>query len=138
MIRTSERVSAVPLSEHEQRLLAQMEQALYAEDPKFATSLRSPGGRGSRARAAIGVLAVLAGLGLVLAGVATTFIALGVAGFVVMLVGAVLVYSAFRIGPTEVSATPGDTPTQTSSPQKSSDFMNRMEDRWRKRREEGL
>jgi Flp pilus assembly protein TadB len=131
-------VSAVPLSEHEQRLLAQMEQALYAEDPKFATSLRSPGGRGSRARAAIGVLAVLAGLGLVVAGVATTVIALGVAGFVVMLVGAVLVYSAFRMGPTEGTATTGDVPPQASSPQKSSDFMNRMEDRWRKRREEGL
>jgi len=30
----------MPLSEHEQRLLEQMEKALYAEDPKFATSLR--------------------------------------------------------------------------------------------------
>ncbi|MGF1646187.1 MAG: DUF3040 domain-containing protein, partial [Kineosporiaceae bacterium] len=28
----------MPLSDHEQKLLAQMEQALYAEDPKFATS----------------------------------------------------------------------------------------------------
>ena len=26
----------MPLSEHEQRLLDQIEQALYAEDPKFA------------------------------------------------------------------------------------------------------
>ena len=31
---------AVPLSEHEQRLLEQMERALYAEDPKFASTLR--------------------------------------------------------------------------------------------------
>ena len=30
----------MPLSEHEQRLLEQMERALYAEDPKFASSLR--------------------------------------------------------------------------------------------------
>ncbi|HNE89871.1 MAG TPA: DUF3040 domain-containing protein, partial [Actinomycetota bacterium] len=30
----------MPLSEHEQRLLEQMERALMAEDPKFATSLR--------------------------------------------------------------------------------------------------
>lgn len=127
----------MPLSEHEQRLLAQMEQALYAEDPKFATSLRSAGGRGSRARAAIGVLAVLGGLGLVVAGVATTVIALGVAGFVVMLVGAVMVYSAFRLGPTDGVAVEGDAPTRMPSQPKSSDFMNRMEDRWRKRREEG-
>ena len=30
----------MPLSEHEQHLLEQMERALYAEDPKFASSLR--------------------------------------------------------------------------------------------------
>jgi hypothetical protein len=42
----------VPLSEHEQRLLEQMERALYAEDPKFASTLRSAGPRpGSRRRA---------------------------------------------------------------------------------------
>ena len=35
----------MPLSEHEQRLLEQMERALYAEDPKFASSLRSSGAR---------------------------------------------------------------------------------------------
>ena len=30
----------VPLSEHEQRMLEQMERALYAEDPKFASTMR--------------------------------------------------------------------------------------------------
>ena len=127
----------MPLSEHEQRLLAQMEQALYAEDPKFATSLRSPGGRGSRARAAIGVLGVFAGLGLVVGGVATTIIALGVAGFVVMLVGAVMVYSAFRFGPVAAATGEGETPVQAPSQPRQSDFMNRLEDRWRRRHEEG-
>ena len=43
----------MPLSEHEQRLLEQMERALYAEDPKFASSLRSAGPRpGNRRKAA--------------------------------------------------------------------------------------
>ena len=74
----------MPLSEHEQKLLEQMEQALYADDPKFATNIRTAGGSASRGRAALGVLAVLAGLGLLLAGVAFTP-ALGVAGFTVML-----------------------------------------------------
>src|ERR671914_2295702 len=32
---------AVPLSEHEQRLLDQIERALYAEDPKFAHAVRA-------------------------------------------------------------------------------------------------
>ena len=31
----------MPLSEHEQRLLDQIERALYAEDPKFASAVRS-------------------------------------------------------------------------------------------------
>ena len=30
----------MPLSEHEQRMLDQIESALYAEDPKFASTVR--------------------------------------------------------------------------------------------------
>ena len=57
----------MPLSEHEQRLLEQMERALYAEDPKFASSLRSAGPRpGSRRKAAVGVLTALVGFGLLI------------------------------------------------------------------------
>ena len=53
------------LSEREQKLLEQMEQALYAEDPRFATRIRSHGDRGTKRRMLVGILAVLAGLGLV-------------------------------------------------------------------------
>src|SRR6266496_322696 len=35
------RRGAVPLSDHEQRLLEQIERALYAEDPKFASTVSS-------------------------------------------------------------------------------------------------
>jgi hypothetical protein len=135
----------MPLSEHEQRLLEQMEKALYAEDPKFATSLRSSrGSKASRGRAALGVLAILAGLGLLLAGVATTVIALGVIGFVAMLIGCVIVYSAFQargVVAEETEAAPGPStgpagPTGPSG-QGGSGFMDRMEDRWRRRNEEG-
>ena len=131
----------MPLSEHEQRLLEQMERALYAEDPKFATSLRSANGvRASRARAGLGVLGVLVGLGLILAGVATTVIALGVGGFAVMLVGAVVAYSAFRIPTVAASETDpiadeltGQQRGSKSRAPKSNGFMDRIEDRWRKR-----
>jgi Protein of unknown function (DUF3040) len=125
----------MPLSEHEQRLLEQMEKALYAEDPKFATSLRStPGSRAARGRAALGVMAVLAGLGLLLAGVATTIIAFGVLGFVVMLVGSVLVYSAFTGRPADETGAAAPASPRTS---KAPNFMDRMEDRWRRRSEGG-
>jgi hypothetical protein len=131
---------AMPLSEHEQRLLDQMERALYAEDPKFATSLRSASGaRASRGRAALGVLGVLVGLGLILAGVTTTIIALGVGGFALMLVGAVIAYSAFRMpsAPVTEQESGAQAPTAPQQAPKSGGFMDRLEDRWRKRNEEG-
>ncbi len=126
----------MPLSEHEQRLLDQMEKALYAEDPKFATSLRSsPAVRAARGRAALGFLAVLAGVGLLIGGVSADVIALGVAGFIVMLAGAVIAYSAFtrRAAEADGEAEPAPGRPATKSP----GFMDRMEDRWRRRAEDG-
>jgi len=123
--------AAVPLSEHEQRLLEQMEKALYAEDPKFATSLRSANSRTSRGRAALGVLGVLVGMGMVLAGVATMMIALGIIGFALMLVSAFIAYSAFK-APATVSIET-DTPVAPRKAKSSNGFMDRMEDRWRNR-----
>ncbi|MFN2519080.1 MAG: DUF3040 domain-containing protein [Jatrophihabitantaceae bacterium] len=78
----------VPLSDHEQRLLDQIEQALYAEDPKFASAVRSARSR-SRTRRSIGlsVLGVLSGLGLVLVGLVGNLVVLSVVGFV-LVVGA--------------------------------------------------
>src|SRR5689334_25326762 len=74
----------VPLSEHEQQLLEQMEQALYAEDPKFASQMQGAGARAAaRRRRVIGVVGVVLGLGLVLVGVSTTMW-VGVAGFAIM------------------------------------------------------
>jgi protein-S-isoprenylcysteine O-methyltransferase Ste14 len=123
----------MPLSEHEQRLLEQMERALYAEDPKFASSLRSNAGpRAARGRAALGVLGVLVGLGVLVAGAATMITALGVAGFVLMLVGTVGIYSAVRARP----AVAADESAPAAAPQRSAPgFMHRLEDRWRRRAE---
>ncbi len=128
----------MPLSEHEQKLLEQMEQALYADDPKFASNLRSAGTGASRKRAALGVLAVLSGLALLILGVATGP-AVGVAGFTVMLIGAVLTYSAFTgvagVSADQVNTDPDAQPVRAKAAKapKNSNFMNRMEDRWRKR-----
>ena len=132
----------MPLSEHEQRLLEQMEKALYAEDPKFATSLQSRGGAASRSRAALGVLAILGGLGIVLAGMAIPLAILGVVGFAVMLAGAVLIYFAFtRRSSAAEDGEEGTDDASAAAPsaagdkqgRRSSGFMDRMEERWRKR-----
>lgn len=139
----------MPLSEHEQRLLEQMERALYAEDPKFATSLRSASaGRASRGRAAFGVLVLLGGVTLLMLGAILPLIPLGVAGFVVMVIGATLTYIGLRgrsatpaaEGDAAAGATPGAAAggaAPRKAPKQSSGFMDRLEDRWRKRRDEG-
>ena len=135
----------MPLSEHEQRLLEQMERALYAEDPKFATSLRSgSAARASRGRAAFGVLVLLGGVTLLMLGAILPLIPLGVAGFVVMIVGATLTYLGLRARPAAATAE-GEAAPQADSgasaprraPKQSSGFMDRLEDRWRKRRDDG-
>ena len=80
----------MPLSEHEQRLLDQIERALYQEDPKFASTVRATDLRTHmrrRLRRAALVLAI--GFALLLTGVVTKQYAVGIAGFVVM-VGALL------------------------------------------------
>ena len=138
----------MPLSEHEQRLLEQMERALYAEDPKFATSMRSArGGAGDRRRIAIGVVGLLVGLGLLVAGVAAKLVIVGVLGFLAMLGGLWLAISALRPGtePAAAAGGPG-APTNISSRSKKSSrskqrsgesLSDRMEERWRRRRETG-
>ena len=128
----------MPLSEHEQRLLEQMEKALYAEDPKFATSLRSSNGRASRGRAALGVFGVLVGMGLLLISVSTAVIAFGVGGFAVMLLGAFIAYTAFTSPVAAKAAGDSSTPSkQAKSTKTSGGFMEKMEDRWRNRHEGG-
>ena len=59
----------MPLSDHEQRMLDQIESALYAEDPKFASSVRGGNLRAPSARRRLQG-AVLFVIGLATAGVA--------------------------------------------------------------------
>src|SRR5579859_5703345 len=62
----------VPLSEHEQRQLEQIEQALYREDPKFGRLVRSSDPRVHYKRKLVqAFVGVLAGAGAVAAGVVT-------------------------------------------------------------------
>jgi Protein of unknown function (DUF3040) len=138
----------VPLSEHEQRLLEQMERALYAEDPKFATSMRSArSGAGDRKRIVVGVIAVLVGLGLLIAGVASKLVVVGVLGFLAMLGGIWLVIRSLRAAPEQAAAPGGGGPAaptditsksrKTRQKRSGESLSDRMEERWRRRRETG-
>jgi hypothetical protein len=99
----------VPLSDNEQRLLEQMERALYAEDPKFASAMRGANRRpGSGRRLLVGGFSVLVGLVVLVLGVAQKSILLGVLGFVLMLAGLAYAVSSQRRGGPVVVIRVGD------------------------------
>lgn len=138
MVETGRRRCRVPLSDHEQRLLEQMERALYAEDPKFADSLRKTRGASmDRKRLVLGLGGAVAGLAILLAGVATSLPLVGVLGFLATVAGAFVAYNAFTAKSDESSGASAEGAAPQAAPRKASSegFMDRLEDRWRRRRE---
>lgn len=158
----------MPLSEHEQRLLDQIERGLHADDPKFAQTVQATDPRMHYKRRMIkAAIGFVAGVCLLMAGVISKLIIIGVVGFVVMLACCVWGLSSWKrmagIG-TEKAAAPKDTPKDTPQdppkqqpkqqpkqprkeqkgpkaprpprPQRGK-FMERLEERWRRRREDG-
>nr|WP_272926172.1 DUF3040 domain-containing protein [Streptomyces sp. SID8379] len=131
---------SVPLSEHEQRMLEQMERALYAEDPKFATALEGSGLRTyTRRRVYQAVAGFLVGIALLMAGMVAKQIWVSVVGFLVMLGCAVLAVTGWRKAPKPgeqpAGAVPGGAAARRQSKQKRS-MMDRIEQRWQRRRDE--
>jgi hypothetical protein len=128
----------VPLSENEQRLLEQMERALYAEDPKWASAMRGAVRRSSHARRLVlGIGGVVLGLVLLLVGVAQQLVVVGIAGFLVMLVAfAYTVSSRRKPGPTGVVNGVGGVRSVRPASRRRSSFMQRLEERWERRRNE--
>lgn len=80
----------MPLSDHEQRLLEQIERALYAEDPKFASTVRTTDLRYFHRRRTVRAgITVIVGVSLVVAGIVAGIQALIVAGGVVAGLGVI-------------------------------------------------
>ncbi|WP_340538687.1 DUF3040 domain-containing protein [Nocardioides sp. GXZ039] len=146
----------MPLSEEELRLLEQMERALVEEDPKFASTLRGTALRHSVRRRAIAAGLVFAvGVALLFVGVLTEWY-VGILGFVLMLGAAVVGLGAIRgrhaaADPRGISQHPsgltsidggrrfgrGSRPRGRSGSSSRGSFMERMDARWRRRREGG-
>ena len=137
----------MPLSEEEQRLLEQMEQALVAEDPKFASALRGSAlVARSRRHAILAVLGFLAGVAALMIGAIAALTAVAVVGFILMLTSAYVFVTAWRrvqqgddSSSTQESAGGGEAPPSRRSRSRShGSFIERMEERWRRRREDGM
>ena len=145
----------MPLSEEELRLLEQMERALVAEDPKFASTLRGTRIRQHARRQVIaGVLVFLVGVTLLMSGAVLQVIPLGILGFVVMLASAYFTLiswrgqsrAAFQAEHEPESPAQGlrvvqggkasRRPKSKPKAPKHGSMMERFEERWRRRREQ--
>lgn len=145
----------MPLSDHEQRLLEQMERALAAEDPKLASALRGVDLRTrQRRRALIAAVVFVLGVALLFTSVivftdnVALQIGVSVVGFLVMLVSAYYVATSLRHMPAAGEVPKGVIPIKGRGrrggggggggrPRRQGTFMSRMEERWRRRRESG-
>ena len=134
----------VPLSEHEQRQLEQIEQALYREDPKFGRLVRSSDPRVHYKRKLVqAFIGVLIGAGLLAAGIVTRHVYLEAPGAVIALLS--LVWALFtwrrhaaRVRParTKLKSVGGTGGPGRPGLSRRARLMERMEERW-KRRQEG-
>jgi CHASE2 domain-containing sensor protein len=120
-------------------MLEQMERALYAEDPKFATALEGSGLRTyTRRRVYQAVAGFLVGIALLMAGMVFNEVWwLSVVGFLVMLGCAVLAVTGWRKAPKpgEQAAPGAGAPPGRQGRQRRS-MMDRIEERWQRRRDE--
>jgi Protein of unknown function (DUF3040) len=125
----------VPLSEHEQRQLEQIEQALYADYPRFANAVRAADPRVHYKRRVIfAAIGFLIGVGLLLAGVVINHAWIGVAGFVVMLACCMWAVTSYR-HMTGVAAKRVPLKDRRASRKSGISMMERLEERWRRRQE---
>jgi hypothetical protein len=143
----------VPLSEEELRLLEQMERALSEEDPKFASTLQGHSlRRAAHRRVILSAVAFVVGVVVLMSGVITGLWAIGIVGFLVMLGSATVGLTALRGRPLTMpihgphvhghgshgfTVIDGGRSARRSRPRSSGSFMDRVEARWRRRRDGG-
>ena len=132
----------MPLSEHEQRLLEQIERALVDDDPKFASSVRT-GDRRLRARRKlqIGALLVVIGMAVLVGGAVAQSFLVGALGSLVAFGGVVLGVLNYKSAtgaveaPSGPSAGRGPAPTGRGGRGRAGrqPLKNRLEERFRRR-----
>ncbi|GAA1286442.1 DUF3040 domain-containing protein [Brachybacterium alimentarium] len=125
----------MPLSEHEQKMLDEMERQLFADDPHLARAFApTKNSRRSGRRVIIGLGGVLVCLGVLVLAVSLPAVWLGVIAFLGMLAGAVYAVttpnSSSQEGPDD-----GGGGTGPSAPRDDNGgtFMRKLEQRWEKR-----
>jgi hypothetical protein len=136
----------VPLSEHEQRQLEQIEQALYREDRRLGRLVRSSDPRVHyKRRVVLAASGFAVGAGMVAAGVVLPLVWLAVGGFVVLVLSGIWALSSWRHMATAGLGVPGRGPAakrrggrkKRGKPGRGA-MMERLDERWRRRQEGDL
>ncbi|MCO7083689.1 DUF3040 domain-containing protein, partial [Pseudomonas aeruginosa] len=121
--------------------LEQLEASLMAEDPKLADTLSGSSSiRIHRRRAALAGLGFIVGVIVLLIGV-QVHPAVSVLGFLVMLAAALVGINSWRRVGDDGGGQPSRRPTQGAPRQptaSSQDFMDKLEERWRRRQQGDL
>jgi Protein of unknown function (DUF3040) len=136
----------VPLSEHEQRQLEQIEQALYRENRRLGRLVRSSDPRVHYRRRVVQAASGFGvGAGMVAAGVILPMVWLAVGGFAVMLVCGIWALNSWRHMSGVALGVAGRGPAgQRRRRRKNrgkgnrSAMMERLDERWRRRQEGDL
>jgi len=122
----------MPLSEHEQRLLEEMERSLYQNDADFVAKV-GRGGRPSYRSIVLGILLGVVGVACLLVGVFVQIAVIGIVGFVIMLGGVLLAIAPSRRGP-RPTAEPASGNAQRAKAHQPG-FMDKLNERWDKRQD---
>jgi len=85
----------MPLSDHEKRMLQEMEAALLTEDPRLFSALSGTGPSPKRTRVVAALALILLGIAVLFTGLVAKLTPVGVLGFVIALTGIILVLSSF-------------------------------------------
>ncbi|MFT4202115.1 DUF3040 domain-containing protein [Gordonia sp. (in: high G+C Gram-positive bacteria)] len=126
----------MPLSEHEQRMLDQIENALYADDPKFASTVEKTSFGPSRRRLQA-IALFLVGLALLVGGIVAGvtingFPILSLIGFLVMFAAGLLALRGGS-GKPRLKVVDGATGSSKRAAASQRSFTERMEDRFNRR-----
>lgn len=119
------------LSEHEQKLLAEMEAALAVDDPRLVGTLSGKARTRQASRVLLGFFAVLCGLAILVAGLIAKSTPIGIGGFIVALFGAFTAISNFSLR----QMTGGNVSLGQPSKRPGTGWNDRLGRRWDDRRD---
>lgn len=116
----------MPLSDHERKLLAEMEAAFEQEDPRLVSTLTGSARTKQGSRVFYGSLALLAGMAILFGGLISKVTPVGLLGFVIAVAGAFFIITNLSFGK-------GGHAGQGAPKPKKPKWSDRLEGRWDRR-----